>query len=74
MKVAIEKGEKYINSSNRIDDVFVIGDTPNDIIHGKQAGAKTIAVATGIYSEDDLKKHSSDYLLKDLRAFNSISL
>lgn len=74
LKIAIEKGEKYIDSSSKIDDVFVIGDTPNDIIHGKKAGAKTIGVATGIYSEVDLEKHSSDYILKDLRYFNFLNL
>lgn len=39
-------------------DMFVIGDTPNDIRCGKSIGANTIAVATGSYSLSDLISHS----------------
>ncbi|MGL5513132.1 MAG: HAD family hydrolase [Sporomusa sp.] len=39
------------------DELFVIGDTPNDIACGKAIGAKTIAVATGNYSVDSLAAH-----------------
>ena len=35
-------------------DIFVIGDTPNDISCGKTIGARTIAVATGAYSLSEL--------------------
>lgn len=35
-------------------DIFVIGDTPNDISCGKTIGARTIAVATGTYSLAEL--------------------
>lgn len=38
-------------------DVYVIGDTPHDIQCGKAIGAKTIAVATGEYSSDELKQY-----------------
>jgi phosphoglycolate phosphatase-like HAD superfamily hydrolase len=37
--------------------VFVIGDTPNDIICGKSIHAYTIAVATGTYRVDQLLSH-----------------
>lgn len=39
----------------RPDRMFVIGDTPHDVQCGKAIGARTIAVATGIYSIDELQ-------------------
>lgn len=47
-------------------DVVVIGDTPNDIDCGRVAGARTIAVATGPFSVDDLRAHTPDVVLADL--------
>ncbi|MBA4136707.1 MAG: hydrolase [Opitutus sp.] len=40
------------------DRVFVIGDTPHDIECGKAIGARTIGVATGAYSLEQLAAHA----------------
>ena len=48
------------------DSVFVIGDTPRDVYAAQVYDLKTIAVATGSYSVDDLKKCGADYVLHDL--------
>jgi phosphoglycolate phosphatase len=37
--------------------LFVIGDTPSDIAAGAAIGARTIAVATGSHSTDELREH-----------------
>jgi phosphoglycolate phosphatase-like HAD superfamily hydrolase len=39
------------------DDVYVIGDTPQDVACGKAIGARTIAVASGAFSRDELAAH-----------------
>ena len=39
------------------ESIFVIGDTPHDIECARAIGAKTIAVATGGYSLDELQSH-----------------
>jgi phosphoglycolate phosphatase-like HAD superfamily hydrolase len=39
------------------ETIFVIGDTPHDIECAKPIGAKTIAVATGGYSVEELRPH-----------------
>lgn len=45
---------------------FVIGDTPHDINCGKAIGAKTIALATGKYSVEELATHEPTAALADL--------
>jgi phosphoglycolate phosphatase-like HAD superfamily hydrolase len=46
--------------------VDVIGDTSHDIACGKAFGARTIAVATGPWSRDQLAPHEPDFLFDDL--------
>jgi phosphoglycolate phosphatase len=47
-------------------EIDVIGDTPRDIACGKAFGARTIAVATGTWSCDQLAKYQPDFLIDDL--------
>jgi len=60
IKVAIAK---FNFKGNKI---FVIGDTPLDVVAGKKVGAKTIGVATGRYNTDELLKSGADYIMDDL--------
>jgi len=46
--------------------VFVIGDTPRDILAGKELGVITIGVGTGKFSEQELKQVGADFAFKDL--------
>jgi phosphoglycolate phosphatase-like HAD superfamily hydrolase len=48
-------------------NVFVVGDTPRDILAAKEAGVKVIAVATGHVSSRELRSHNPDHLLEDLK-------
>jgi phosphoglycolate phosphatase len=48
------------------DQIFVIGDTPRDIACGNAIGAKTVAIATGKYSREELAACSPDFLFDDL--------
>lgn len=41
-----------------LDDIVVIGDTPQDILCGKRIGVKTVAVATGKYKLSELREYS----------------
>lgn len=47
-------------------DVVVIGDTPRDIECGRAIGARTVAIATGNYSREELQAHAPDLLFDDL--------
>jgi len=48
------------------EDCVVIGDTPSDVECAQVHGASSIAVATGTYSLDQLKKTTADLVLSDL--------
>ena len=48
------------------EDIFVIGDTAHDIECGRVFGAKTVAIATGNFSREQLAAHHPDFLFDDL--------
>jgi phosphoglycolate phosphatase len=54
------------------EQIDVIGDTPRDIACGKAFGARTIAVATGTWSRDELAKHEPDFLIDDFSDVESL--
>lgn len=47
-------------------EAVVIGDTPADIRCARAIAARAIAVATGVYSADQLRPHAPDHLFCDL--------
>jgi phosphoglycolate phosphatase len=49
-------------------DMVVIGDTPNDVSCGKAIGARTVAVATGMYSAAELAVHAPWWVVERLPA------
>jgi phosphoglycolate phosphatase-like HAD superfamily hydrolase len=48
------------------EDVFVIGDTPHDVECANAIGVRTIAVATGGYSVEELREHQPWRLFEQL--------
>jgi phosphoglycolate phosphatase-like HAD superfamily hydrolase len=52
-------------------DIVVVGDTPHDIRCGRRNGTRTVAVATGPYSVDDLRAHQPDAVLADMSDFEA---
>lgn len=53
-------------------EIDVIGDTPRDIACGKAFGARTIAVATGIWPREKLAEHRPDFVFDDLSAIDDV--
>ncbi len=66
VQVAIQRAEQYMGGAVPRDIVYVIGDTPRDIKHAKEAGVKTVAVATGRSGLDELAGYNPDHLFFDL--------
>jgi phosphoglycolate phosphatase len=53
---------------HRSSPVALIGDHPNDIRAAQANGVRSVAVATGLVSFDELATHRPDVLVHDLRA------
>ena len=53
-------------------DTLVIGDTPADIRCAQAIGATSIAVATGVYSAEELEPHSPDHLFENFSATEDV--
>jgi len=50
----------------RAREVWVVGDTPDDIRCGRASGLRTLAVATGRHGREELAGHDADRVLADL--------
>jgi phosphoglycolate phosphatase len=66
-RIAVAQSASRLNSGQI---QLVIGDTTQDIACGKAIGARTIAVATGTCSYEDLQKESPWLALKQLPGIN----
>jgi len=64
VKIAIKKA---VNNFNFNGTTFVIGDTPRDIKAGFEADAKTIAVATGTYTKEELRNFHPNFVFENLK-------
>jgi len=63
---ALARAEKSLGIKFPPERVYIIGDTPHDIACGKAIGAKTIAVATGAFSVEQLSALNPTHTFKDL--------
>ena len=66
VKDAIAESEKNLGKIN-YENIFLVGDTPRDILGGQKVGVKTIGVATGDFSNDELILAGADFILDDLK-------
>jgi len=72
VKEAIKQAEKKYNQKFLRNDIFVVGDTPFDIMSGKDNKTKTIAVVAYRYTADELKKYKPDYLFQDFKNYKKV--
>ncbi len=64
--VAVEKARQLTGKTFTDHDVIIIGDTEHDIACARVLNAKSIAVATGNFSAEELKKHHPHVLYENL--------
>ena len=62
----IEQAKTIKGSSFDQENIYVIGDTPRDIIAGQKNNVKTIALETGGYSKEALLEYNPDFTLPSL--------
>lgn len=65
VKNAISFAKKHFDKE-AFNDIFVVGDTPRDIMAAHSGGAKAIAVATGHFSASELLTYKPEFVLNDL--------
>jgi phosphoglycolate phosphatase-like HAD superfamily hydrolase len=63
---ALARGRRMLDPHLQPQEVMVIGDTPHDVRCGKFIGAKTLAVATGGSTFEELQPHGADWTVRDL--------
>jgi len=72
VRVAIRRAKSLLTNGNDFEKIYVIGDTPHDIIHGRASGAVTVAVATGRYSSGELREHDPDHVFEHLADYENV--
>jgi phosphoglycolate phosphatase-like HAD superfamily hydrolase len=70
--VAVEKAFRLSGKRFSGKDVVIIGDTEHDIACSRVLGARSIAVASGTYPQEELKKHRPDVLLENLSSTGDV--
>ena len=68
VRLAAEKGARHAGQSVDPRDVFIIGDTPRDIDAGREAGFRTVGVATSDYSKEQLEESGADIVIADFES------
>lgn len=59
--IAVKRAHQRTGELYKEKDIVIIGDSPYDVLCGKSLNVKSIAVATGWHSKDELMEHQPDY-------------
>lgn len=69
---AFDAAEHHAPQAINREKLWVIGDTPADVRCGRAIGARVIAVATGMYSVEELRTSAPDHLFTDFADVESV--
>jgi phosphoglycolate phosphatase len=64
--VALERATRALGRTFRGKEVVVVGDTPADVECGRHLSVRAVAVATGRFSEEELRACDPDHVLPSL--------
>ena len=70
--IAIERAYHRTGYIFREKEVVIVGDTPHDVTCGRHLNVRTIAVATGNSSSEELSQHRPDFLFDNLAETNMV--
>lgn len=70
--LSLKKANELTGKNFGDRDIVIIGDSLRDIEVSKHFNALMISVATGVYSENELKQAGADYVFKDLSDFQQV--
>lgn len=69
---AVERAARRFGRRPNVSDVWLVGDTPNDIAAARAHGARVLAVASGPHTLEDLSDHAPDASVLSLDAPEAI--
>ncbi len=72
VRAAMKKAEEHTGHHFAGKDVVIIGDSIRDVACGQVFNARTIAVATGFYSKQDLLASGPDHLVESLQDYRAV--
>lgn len=72
VEVAIDRVEKRRNYVFEDDEMWIIGDTPRDLIVARENRVRCLLVATGTYDFDHLQSLDADAVMQDLRDTDAV--
>lgn len=70
--IAVERAYDRTGATFKAKDIVIIGDTPHDIDCGRHLNVRSIGVATGGYSYEQLAAHKPDHVFEDLTDIDRI--
>ena len=70
--IAVARARDIWGETVTSEKAVVVGDTPRDVQCGQVGGTKTMAVATGSFSLEELRACRPDYLLEDLSSTSAV--
>jgi phosphoglycolate phosphatase len=70
--IALERARRAWRDTIEPGDAIVVGDTPRDVSCGQREGTRTLAVATGHFSFEQLAETGADHVLEDLSATDEV--
>lgn len=70
--IAVARAERKFGHTFEGKSVVIVGDTPLDIACGEHLGVRTIAVATGSYSRDELAACGPDHVFDSLEDTDAV--
>lgn len=70
--IAVDRARALFGHMVSAELAVVVGDTPRDVACGKAGGTRTVAVATGSFTADDLAASEPDHLLEDLSSTSDV--
>jgi phosphoglycolate phosphatase-like HAD superfamily hydrolase len=70
--IAVDRARGLWGEAVRAEGAVVVGDTPRDVACGRAGGTRTLAVATGTFTVEELRAAGPDHVLDDLRSTTSV--
>ena len=68
VRKAIRRACEYTGQELRLENIYVIGDTPHDILCAHEAGIRAIGVGAARFNCDELAHYHPEGLLPDLKS------